>query len=103
MKTTSRPGSSAPTGVRFTPEDRKILKALKAKLGLGTAQILRLAIRKLAENEQVDRSEVEKAKPVWKIVAELGRQIPDEVWASVPTDLSKNLDHYLYRSPKDED
>ena len=41
--------ASVPTGVRFTPEDRKILKALSAKLGVGTAQILRLAIHKLAE------------------------------------------------------
>lgn len=39
-------------------------------------------------------------RPIWEIIAELGRSIPEEEWESVPTDLSKNLDHYLYGAPK---
>jgi len=34
---------------------------------------------------------------------ELGASIPDEEWAKVPADLAKNLDHYLYGAPKEED
>jgi putative addiction module CopG family antidote len=35
-----------------------------------------------------------------EIFARLARQVPEEEWSKVPTDLSKNLDHYLYGSPK---
>jgi hypothetical protein len=33
-------------------------------------------------------------------VDEISQQIPLEEWAKLPSDLSKNLDHYLYGSPK---
>ena len=42
-------------------------------------------------------------KPIWEIAAELGAQIPEEEWAKVPSDLSTNLDHYLYGAPKSEE
>jgi len=94
---------SVPSSIRFTAEDKKILRALSAKLGLGTPQVLRLAIRKLAEIEQVGRRYVEGAVPVWKMAADLGERVSEDAWANVPHDLSKNIDHYLYRSTKDEE
>jgi hypothetical protein len=42
-------------------------------------------------------------KPIWKITAELSNSVPAEEWAKVPTDLSINLDHYLYGLPKDSE
>ena len=49
--------SSVPTGIRFTAEDKRLLKALSRKLGVGTSAIVRLAIRKLAEIEHVGKAE----------------------------------------------
>ena len=43
------------------------------------------------------------AKPVWQVVLEIGASIPEEEWEKVPTDLSINLDHYLYGAPKVEE
>lgn len=40
---------------------------------------------------------------VWEIAAQIGAEISQEKWAEVPSDLSKNVDHYLYGSPKIED
>ncbi|MBI3852657.1 MAG: hypothetical protein HY298_20560 [Verrucomicrobia bacterium] len=40
------------------------------------------------------------SKPFWKWIVELGESIPKEDWDKVPTDLGKNLDHYLYGAPK---
>jgi Arc/MetJ-type ribon-helix-helix transcriptional regulator len=40
------------------------------------------------------------ARPIWETIAELGRSVPGEEWAKVPSDLSINLDHYLYGAPK---
>lgn len=38
-----------------------------------------------------------------RLVAEATRDVPDEEWASLPRDLSKNLDHYLYGVSEDEE
>jgi hypothetical protein len=35
-------------------------------------------------------------------VDEVNAEIPVEEWSKLPKDLSKNLDHYLYGSPKIE-
>jgi len=42
-----------------------------------------------------------KGKPIWEIAAEIGSRIPPEQWEGVPTDLARNLDHYLYGAPKE--
>lgn len=42
------------------------------------------------------------ARPIWERVDQISAQVPIEDWSSLPQDLSKNLDHYLYGSPKTE-
>lgn len=39
--------------IRFTSDDKKIVVALRKKLGVDTSQIIRLAIRALATKEGV--------------------------------------------------
>jgi hypothetical protein len=41
--------------------------------------------------------------PFLKFVEDISAQIPKEEWEKLPKDLSKNLDHYLYGLPKDEE
>lgn len=41
--------------------------------------------------------------PFLQFVEEISAQIPKEEWEKLPSDLSKNIDHYLYGSPKDEE
>ena len=43
------------------------------------------------------------AKPIWEIAEEIAATVPDSEWAKVPPDLSKNVDHYLYGAPKEEE
>ena len=43
------------------------------------------------------------ARPIWEIAAEISASVPDEEWEKVPTDLSKNFDHYLYGAPKEDE
>lgn len=40
------------------------------------------------------------ARPVWEVVAELGSQISAKEWEKVPSDAARNLEHYLYGTPK---
>ncbi|MBW4570300.1 MAG: hypothetical protein KME31_20410 [Tolypothrix carrinoi HA7290-LM1] len=37
------------------------------------------------------------------LIDEISLQIPQEEWAKLPSDMSKNLDYYLYGSPKSEE
>lgn len=41
--------------------------------------------------------------PFWERIQALGARVPTEVWEKVPKDLAKNLDHYLYGAPKEEE
>ncbi len=38
-----------------------------------------------------------------EIADELMADVPDSEWDKIPTDLARNLDHYLYGAPKDEE
>jgi putative addiction module CopG family antidote len=38
--------------------------------------------------------------PIWAVIARIGESVPTDAWAGVPTDLSKQVDHYLYGAPK---
>jgi Arc/MetJ-type ribon-helix-helix transcriptional regulator len=42
-------------------------------------------------------------KPLWERAAELRQSIPAEEWDKLPDDGSRQLDHYLYGSPKRTD
>jgi hypothetical protein len=37
---------------------------------------------------------------LWDEIAKLRAQIPEEEWDKLPTDLAKNVDHYLYGHKK---
>jgi putative addiction module CopG family antidote len=39
-------------------------------------------------------------KPLWEVITEIARRVPDEEWAKIPSDASYQLDHYLYGAPK---
>jgi Arc/MetJ-type ribon-helix-helix transcriptional regulator len=41
-------------------------------------------------------------RPIWEIIAEIGREIPEEEWAKLPTDMASNVDHYLYGAPRSD-
>jgi len=45
------------TTVRFTSEDLQIIERLQRRLGLGMVQVIRLAIRRLAQLENLDKVE----------------------------------------------
>lgn len=39
-------------------------------------------------------------RPIWELVDEINAGLPTDIWDSVPTDGSINLDYYLYGAPK---
>jgi hypothetical protein len=41
-----------------------------------------------------------RARPIEEIIRELAAQVPQAEWDRLPRDLTDNLDHYLYGTPK---
>lgn len=62
-----------------------------------------LDVREILFESERESVEQDGALPVWEAIAEIGRMVPSAAWDAVPKDLAKNLDHYLYGSPKVEE
>jgi len=39
-------------------------------------------------------------KPIWEVADDIRKSIPAEEWAKLPADGARQIDHYIYRSPK---
>ena len=39
-------------------------------------------------------------KPISEVIQEITKDVPDEVWETLPKDGAAEIDHYLYGSPK---
>lgn len=81
---TSRSMRVVGTG-QFAPEDG----ALK--------QIVEVERIEIIEPYEVSREEA----PIWERLVSIGAAVPDDAWNAVPTDLSANVNHYLYGGKKD--
>ena len=40
------------------------------------------------------------AKPIWEVIDEIMKDVPEEELRGLPADGAENLDHYLYGAPK---
>jgi hypothetical protein len=57
----------------------------------------------MSEENRDDRDEFDAlVPPLWQSIVALGEALPREEWDRVPSDLSTNLDHYLYDKPREE-
>jgi hypothetical protein len=50
--------------------------------------------------EFVDLLSTPKKQTLLEKLAVISSRVPDEIWETLPTDGAKNIDHYLYGSPK---
>ena len=55
------------------------------------------------DQPELSDSQDDSAQSFLGMIDEIRAQVPDEEWKNLPTDLSKNIDHYLYGSPKVEE
>ena len=59
-----------------------------------------MAIRKPTTPKRTARRKPKPDKPLWEKIVERGKRIPPEELTNFPSDGARNLDHYLYGSPK---
>ena len=50
--------------------------------------------------ENLEKKVLQRSRPIWEVIGEISKQIPDEAWDELPTDGSINVDHYLYGHAK---
>jgi hypothetical protein len=63
--------------------------------------ILRIAVVEEIQLRPVGEPPLDpSARPIWEELAELARKVPKEEWDRLPSDLSDNIDHYVYGVPK---
>jgi len=97
----------------FTPEQES-----RVTMALRDHKTLRLQVKgrgeysphgKLSRVTEVDELQLHQvgeapydptARPIEDVLAELSQEIPEEEWRKLPADLTDNLDHYLYGTPK---
>jgi putative addiction module CopG family antidote len=60
-------------------------------------EVVREGLALLKEREQNGQDPISKgSESLTELFASIAREVPEAEWKKVPTDLSKNLDHYLY-------
>ena len=82
--------------------EEKVIEKLRVLPEHQQAEVLKF-VEDLAELEKkTDNGNPAGRVAIWDKIEEIMRDVPDEVLASIPTDGSINVDHYLYGAPKKE-
>jgi hypothetical protein len=76
----------------------KVLEKLRRLSESRQAEVLKY-VEGLASDE-ADREDGHGQPAIWDKIEAIMRDVPDEVLATIPTDGSINVDHYLYGAPK---
>jgi len=97
----------------YLPEnlETSILEAVHsgqfASLDDAMAEAARLLLQKLNQAPAgadkppaSDAAAAQAHKPIWEVAEEIRKSIPAEEWAKLPADGAKQLDHYIYGTPK---
>ena len=80
-----------------------LAKALDRAQGLPEDEQDRVARLILDEVEAFGKENGEEElqhKPISEVIQEITKDVPDEVWETLPKDGAAEIDHYLYGSPK---
>ena len=79
--------------IELTEEQTAALEAKAQAVGVSAEEFAR----------QVLARDLEAEKPVWEIIADIMKDVPPEVMATLPKDGASQHDHYIYGWPKREE
>ena len=83
--------------ISLSPEiERLIAEKLQSGRYQSADEVVRQGLELLEKHENQVGPPWTPAGHLAKTFEDLRRQVADNEWAKVPSDLSKNLDHYLY-------
>lgn len=64
---------------------------------------IKVRLKQKTREQATDPQQSASLPPFLQFVEEISAQVPREEWEKLPKDLSKNVDHYLYGAPKNEE
>jgi hypothetical protein len=82
--------------------EEKVIEKLRALPTDQQAEVLKFVEELASIETRADNGNPTGRVAIWDKIEEIMRDVPDDVLASIPTDGSINVDHYLYGSPKKE-
>jgi hypothetical protein len=98
---------------RFKPEQEAVLLEALGEhasrrmrvIGIGQFAPEEGTLNQIVEVQRIEVVEPSAAPsgeaPIWERLVSIGTAAPNDAWETVPTDLSANVDHYLYGGKKD--
>jgi putative addiction module CopG family antidote len=89
--------------ISLSPEvERRIAEQVRSGRYRSADDVVRVGLELLQEREkEAQRPPSNGTENLVALFEKIGKDVPAKDWETVPTDLSKNLDHYLYGGPKD--
>jgi len=82
--------------------EEKVIEKLRALPEDQQAEVLKFVEDLAGLETKADNGQAAGRAAIWDKIEEIMRDVPDEVLASIPTDGSINVDHYLYGASKKE-
>jgi putative addiction module CopG family antidote len=88
--------------ISLSPElERLITEKLQSGGYHSAEELIREGLNLLEAKEKAAPSEIShNGQSIAEMAAAIAKSVPDEEWDRLPTDLSKEIDHYLYGAPK---
>jgi len=88
--------------ISLSPElERRIAQKVESGEYSSAEELIRAGLHLLEVREEPAPSgDPDNGQSIAEIAAAIAKSVPDEEWNRLPADFSKELDHYLYGSPK---
>jgi len=91
--------------LELTPEVQASLLAQAQESGLSLEAFAeRVLTEKSREalhgSREVNTSSTTDERPIWKVITDIMKEVPDEVFDRLPKDGASQVDHYIYGLPK---
>ena len=77
------------------------LKAHAQSKGVSTAgYVCRAGEHAIAEDDKDPDREKGETRPIWEVITDRMKNVPDQVFDQLPEDGASQIDHYIYGLPK---
>jgi hypothetical protein len=67
-------------------------------------ELVRDAVKRYLQNRRLEQgpheADTPSERPIWEVITEIAKNIPDEVFDRLPRDGASQVDHYIYGLPK---
>jgi hypothetical protein len=86
--------------IQLSDEQAAVLEAQAAQEGLTVDAWLQRMAEQYAQMRSPSSRNSSDQPPIWEVIADRMKAVPEEVFERLPQDGASEHDHYLYGSPK---